>query len=77
MSLANNVMNPIQICLVITYAPVVSYEYIMLQATVLSNVVEIKLNMLFIHLLSVMHSNNTTYSAKVNHMGTRSEHLLS
>ena len=76
-------MNPIQICLGITYAPVVSHDYIMLQATTmnnfrrLSNVVEIKQNVLFIHLLSVMHSNNTTRSAKVNHMGTRSERLLS
>ena len=79
-----NVMNPIQICLGITYAPVVSYDYIMLQAATVNNfrrlsknVVEIKQNVLFIHLLSVMHSNNTTRSAKVNHMGTRSERLLS
>ena len=48
------VMNPIQICLGITDAWV-SYKYIMLQATVnnfrrLLNVVEIKLNVLFIHL---------------------------
>ena len=53
MSLAK-VMNPIQIYLGITDISV-SYEYIMLQATVnnfrrLSNVVEIKLNVLFIHL---------------------------
>ena len=80
MSLAK-AMSPIQICLGITDARV-SYEYIMLQVTVnnfrrLSNVVEIKQNVLFIHLLSVMHSNNTTRSAKVNHMGTRSERLLS
>ena len=54
MSLAK-VMNPILICLGITDAPV-SYEYIILQATVnnfrclSNNVVEIKLNMLFMHL---------------------------
>ena len=51
MSLAK-VINPIQICLGITDAPV-SYEYIMLQATV-NNFdacqMEIKLNVLFIHL---------------------------